>query len=201
MCSPALQQRCTQLLRIKLGFYMNLPIGGLAVFALLFISFPEHSLRGSEPQSRIKITSLFSELDIIGFLLLSPALVMFLLALEWGGSVYLWNSAIVIGLFCGSAGNVALFMLWEYKKGDEAMIPLKLIKQRVFYCASLTSFFLYANSLITSYYLAIYFQGVRGKSPMFSGIYMLPGIIAQMAAGFISGWAGMYWYFVLPNAS
>ncbi|KAJ5712523.1 MFS general substrate transporter [Penicillium malachiteum] len=124
---------------------------------------------------------------LAGFLLLAPTLVMFLLALEWGGSTYLWNTAMIIGLFCGSAGSLILFLIWEYKKGDTAMIPLKMIQQRVFYCSSLTSFFLYANSLTTSYYLAIYFQGVRGKSPMLSGVYMLPGVIAQMASGFLSG--------------
>ncbi|KAJ5201641.1 MFS general substrate transporter [Penicillium cinerascens] len=198
--SSALRKQCTQLLRIKLGFYINLPVGGLAVFALLFVSFPEPILRGPGPQSEMRATSLFSELDIIGFLLLCPALVMFLLALEWGGSAYIWNSAMVIGLFCGSAGSLALFLLWEYKKGDAAMIPLGMIKQRVVYFSSLTCFFLYANSLVTSYYLAIYFQGVRGKSPMFSGVYMLPGVIAQMASGFLSGLAVTRIGYYLPPA-
>ena len=104
-----------------------------------------------------------------------------------------------IGLFCGSAGSLVLFLIWEYKKADAAMIPLKMIKQRVVCSSSLTLFFLYANSLICSYYLAIYFQGVRGEPPMFSGVYMLPGVIAQMIAGFLSGLAGTYRYSVLPN--
>ena len=161
--------------------------------ALLFIPLPEHGLNRPEP-TKMKFTSLFYDLDIIGFLLFSPTLVMFLLALEWGGSTYPWNSTIIIGLFCGSAGSLALFLVWEYKKGASAMIPFEMIKQRAIYSASLTSFFLYANSLITSYYLAIYFQGVRGKSPTLSGVYMLPGIIGQMISGILSGFAGMYRY-------
>lgn len=192
--------KTVHLLRTKLGFYINLPIGGLAVLALLFIAIPEHSLNRPEQQSEIGFASLFSDLDTMGFFLLSPTLVMFLLALEWGGATYPWNSTMVIALFCGSAGNLALFLSWEYKKGDAAMIPLKMIKQRVICFSSLTMFFLYANSLVTSYYLAIYFQGVRGELPMFSGVYMLPGIIAQMAAGFLSGLAGMYRQpVILPN--
>lgn len=185
--------------KTKLGFYINLPVGGMAVAALLFISFPQHSLNRPEQRSENRFASLFSDLDITGFLLLSPTLVMFLLALEWGGSTYPWNSTMVISLFCGSAGSLALFLIWEYKKADGAMIPLKMIKQRVIYSSSLTMFFLYANSLITSYYLAIYFQGVRGESPMFSGVYMLPGVIAQMISGFLSGLAGMYRHSVIPN--
>lgn len=162
------------------------------MLALLFISIPEHSLNRPEQQSEIRFASLLSDLDTIGFFLLAPTLVMFLLALEWGGTTYPWNSTMVIALFCGAAGNLALFLTWEYKKGDAAMIPMKMIKQRAIRYSSLTVFFLYANSMITSYYLAIYFQGVRGESPMLSGVYMLPGIIAQMACGFLSGLAGMY---------
>ncbi|KAJ5785989.1 MFS general substrate transporter [Penicillium pulvis] len=187
--SPLIGGVLTEYATWRWCFYINLPIGGLAVLALLFISIPEHSLNRPEQQSDIHFASLFSDLDTIGFLLLSPTLVMFLLALEWGGATYPWNSTMVIALFCGSAGNLALFLTWEYKKGDAAMIPLKMIKQRVICSSSLTMFFLYANSLVTSYYLAIYFQGVRGELPMFSGVYMLPGIIAQMASGFLSGLA------------
>ena len=108
------QQQCPQLLRNKLGFYINLPIGGLAVLFLLFISLPEHGLNRPEQRLEIEFASLFSELDIMGFLLLSPTLVMFLLALEWGGTTYPWNNAMVIGLFCGSAGNLVFLLIWEY---------------------------------------------------------------------------------------
>lgn len=116
---------------------------------------------------------------------------MFLLALEWGGSTYPWNSATIIGLFCGAAGNLALFLIWEHKKGDSAMIPFRMVKQRVVYSSGLNLFFLYANNVITAYYLAIYFQGARGKTPTFSGVYMLPGILSQMVSGFIAGLAGI----------
>ncbi|KAJ5672711.1 MFS general substrate transporter [Penicillium longicatenatum] len=197
--SPLIGGVLTEYATWRWCFYINLPIGGLAVLALLFISIPEHSLSRPEQQPETKFASLFSDLDIIGFLLLGPTLVMFLLALEWGGTTYPWNDTMVISLFCGSAGNLALFFGWEYNKGDAAIFPWKIIKQRVISSSSLTMFFLYANSLISSYYLAIYFQGVRGESPMFSGVYTLPGVIAQMASGLTSGLAGMYRRPVLPH--
>lgn len=186
MFTPWLQ--CRELLRSRLGFYINLPIGGLAVAALIFLPLPKISVKGPE---RMNFTSLFHDLDLAGFLLFSPTMVMFLLALEWGGLTYPWNSAIIIGLFCGAAGNLALFLIWEYKKGDSAMIPFGMVKQRVVYSACLYMFFLFANSLVTSYYLAIYFQGVRGKMPTLSGVYMLPGILSQMISGIVGGFAGM----------
>lgn len=176
------------MLTLRLGFYINLPIGGLAIAALLCVAVPQTS---AERPKKMSFTSLFHELDIAGFFLFSPTMVMFLLAIEWGGSIYPWNSAVIIGLFCGAAGNFALFLIWEHKKGESAMIPFHMIKKRAVYSAGFIVFFLYANNLMTSYYLSIYFQGVRGKTPTLSGVYMLPGIISQMVSGITAGFAGM----------
>ena len=156
--------------------------------ALLGVAVPEISVEGPK---RMNFASLFHDLDLAGCLLFSPTMVMFLLALEWGGSTYPWNSAMIAGLLCGAAGNLAFFFIWEHKKGDSAMIPFQMVKQRVVYSAGLNIFFLYANSVITSYYLPIYFQGVRGKTPTLSGVYMLPSILGQMVFGIIAGLTGM----------
>ncbi|KAF7874060.1 hypothetical protein EAF04_002732 [Stromatinia cepivora] len=153
-------------------FYLNLPIGGIAIAALLWVTVP--NIRVQKPK-RTTFTSLFHELDLAGYLLFAPTMTMFLLALEWGDS-----TATIIGLFCGSATNLALFLSWEYKKGDSAMIPFQMVKKRVVYSAAFNIFFLFANNVITPYYLAIYFQGVRDKTPTLSGVYMLPGILGQM---------------------
>lgn len=176
------------MLILELGFYINLPVGGVAIAALASIAVPK--INAERPKG-MNFTSLFHELDLTGCLLFSPTMVMFLLAIEWGGSTYPWNSAIIIGLFCGAAGNLALFLIWEYKKGESAMIPFQMIRKRVVYCAALIVFCLYANNLMTSYYLAIYFQGVRGKSPTLSGVYMLPGIIGMMISAITTGFTGM----------
>ncbi|KAJ5714091.1 uncharacterized protein N7483_011272 [Penicillium malachiteum] len=165
-------------------FYLNLPIGGFAVAALLWVAVPKLN---KEDHKRMNLISLFHELDIMGCLLFSPSMIMFLLALQWGGSTYPWNSAVIIGLFCGSAGNIAVFLIWEYKKGYSAMIPFQMVKKRVIYCCGLNIFFLYANNVVTAYYLAIYFQGVRGKTPTLSGVYTLPRILGQMICGILAG--------------
>jgi hypothetical protein len=119
---------------------------------------------------------------------------MFLLALQWGGTEYKWSSATVIGLFCGSAGMLVVFLLWEKRRGDTAMIPLSMLKNRVMYSGSLTTFFFMGNMITTSYYMAIYFQAVRGVEPTLSGVYLLPSILSQMSLAVISGILGMYSY-------
>ncbi|KAJ5719974.1 hypothetical protein N7493_006852 [Penicillium malachiteum] len=66
-------------------FYLNLPIGGFAVAALLWVAVPK--LNRENPK-RMGFVSLFHELDIMGCLLFSPTMIMFLLALQWDGSTY-----------------------------------------------------------------------------------------------------------------
>lgn len=164
-------------------FYINLPIGGVALLFILFINIPQQHTTTKKHTFR----SIYDSLDIPGFCLFAPAAIQFLLALEWGGSVYRWNSAMVIGLFCGSAGTLAVFLAWEYKRGDTAMIPLSMLKRRVVWSSCLTMFFTFANMITTTYYLAIYFQAVKGDSPTMSGVSTLPTILSQILLAIISG--------------
>jgi hypothetical protein len=119
-------------------------------------------------------------------------MIMFLLALEWGGSSYAWSSATIIGLFCGAAGNFALFLAWEYRKGEGAMIPFGMIKRKVVWSACAVTFFFGGALLITSYYLAIYFQAVRGRSPTMSGVDVLPGVVSTLFSGVFAGILGTF---------
>lgn len=74
------------------------------------------------------------------------------------------------------------------------MLPLSMLKQRVVWSSCLTYFFINANMLVTSFYMAIYFQAVRGVSPTLSGVYLLPSVLSQMFLAMFSGVQG--WYFV-----
>jgi len=116
---------------------------------------------------------------------------MLLLALEWGGTSYAWSSSIVIGLFCGSGATLLLFIAWECKVGEEAMFPPSILKQRVVWSSLLFMFFLSANLLTTSYYMAIYFQSVKGVEALLSGVYFLPAILSQMFLAVLSGAIGL----------
>ena len=129
-------------------------------------------------------------LDLIGFVLFAPTAIMFLLALAWGGNTYRWDGAVVIGLFVGSAVLLVVFFCWERTRGDDAMIPLPMIKRLVIASSCLAMFFAAANMLTMSYYMAIYFQADRGTSPMLSGVYLLPSILSQMGFGVAAGVGG-----------
>lgn len=46
-------------------------------------------------------------------------------------SRYAWNSATIIGLFCGFGGNLLVWFAWDYYKGADAMIPVSIVARPV----------------------------------------------------------------------
>lgn len=168
-------------------FYINLPIGAIVGVLLAFIYIPE---RGTKPAFRTVLSTAIESLDLIGFTIFAPASTMFLLALQYGGNQYAWNSATVIGLLCGAAAMFIIFLIWEYRKGDAAMIPFSMISQKILWSSSITMFFFLGALFCSNYYLPIYFQAVKNASPLMSGVDILPTILAQVLFAMTSGVLG-----------
>lgn len=112
---------------------------------------------------------------------------MFFLALQWGGNQYRWDSSTVIGLFVGATATFAVFLWWEHHCGDNALLPFSMLRMRIIYSASATMFFFMGVMLIPYYYLPIYFQAVKGDSPLMSGIHLLPAMVGQAIATMLTG--------------
>jgi hypothetical protein len=96
---------------------------------LIFTHIPD--LASKPPFSFAVVKKVLPELDLFGFVLFVPASVMFLLALQFGGTSYPWNSGVIIGLFLGAGWMATLFAIWEWHMGDRAMFPGSILKQKV----------------------------------------------------------------------
>ena len=123
---------------------------------------------------------------------------MLLLALQFGGNRYTWSSSTVIGLLVGAAVTFAVFLVWEYRRGDEAMVPFAMLRKRAIHSAAGTAFFNLGVILIADFYLAIYFQAVHNNSPLLSGVHMLPFIIAMILFTITSAVSSMFAWAHLP---
>ncbi|CZR62766.1 related to transporter (major facilitator superfamily) [Phialocephala subalpina] len=167
-------------------FYINLPLGAIALTIITFIRIPE---RRAKIEKKPTLYETVNRLDPVGFALFSPACIMVLLALQWGGSTYAWNSSTIVGLFVGSALTLPVFIFWEKRRGEMAMIPLSLFTQRVVYSSCLVAFFQYGALLIFAYYLPVWFQTILGVNPLKSGAYFMataaPLITATLASGIL----------------
>lgn len=178
-----------------LGFYINLPLGVIVGGFLLFNTIPEK--KPKSPPLEILGTAIKS-LDLVGFMLICPAVVMFLLGLQFGGNQHPWDSSVVIGLLVGSAVVFGLFLAWEYHQGDEAMVPFAMLKHRVIWSAAMTMFFSLSSVLVADFYIAIYFQAILDDSPLMSGVHMLPITLGLVIFTIVSGVLSkcLWWLFL-----
>ncbi|KAH6853170.1 major facilitator superfamily-domain-containing protein, partial [Chaetomium sp. MPI-CAGE-AT-0009] len=174
----------TQYVSWRWCFYINLPIGGVVGILLLLFRIPEHD---GKPPAREVLGTAIKSLDLPGFMLISPAAVMFLLGLQYGGNEFAWNSSVVIGLLVGAAAIFVVFLFWERRQGDDAMVPFAMLKHRIIWSAAGNMFFLMASILVADFYLAIYFQAVHDDSPLMSGVHMLPTTLGIVLFTMISG--------------
>lgn len=166
-------------------FYINLPVGAFTLVALaLFFKPPIRDTDKGTLWEKIQ------KIDVIGCAIFIPMIVMVLLALQWGGHQYAWKSATVIGLFCGAAVMIAIFLAWEYHKGDDAMIPFSVVLQRSILLSCLFSACMFGAYIINIYYMPEWFQVIKGASPLHSGVMTLPAVGSQVASSLISGLIG-----------
>lgn len=99
-----------------IGFYINLPIGGLAlVIIFTFFRTPKHI----QPAQATVVEKLL-QLDLLGTFLIMGCLICYILAMQYGGQTHPWNSSIVIGLIVGFILIGAVFCLWEWFHGERA---------------------------------------------------------------------------------
>lgn len=168
-------------------FLMNLPSGAVTIITLLMFFHPPEDASKRQGQS---ILHSVKQLDLIGCALFIPSIIMIMLALEWGGEQYAWDSATVIGLFIGFALEIIIFILWEVRKKEQAMIPFLLLKSRSIVFSILFAFFFMGSFVIPVYYLPEWFQVVKGASPIRSGVMLLPSVCTQIAGTLFSGVLG-----------
>ncbi|KAK9235157.1 major facilitator superfamily domain-containing protein [Lipomyces kononenkoae] len=168
-------------------FYINLPLGGVTLGAIMLIRVPD--IRDKTKLAKTFLGAM-KRLDPVGFGLFAPTCIMLLMALQWGGTTYAWGSSTIIGLFVGFGVTLIVFCVWERRRGDSAMIPGSIMSQSVVWSSCVINMTQFASLWIFSYYLPVWFQTVRGFSPITSGAYYMataaPIIVITMTTGFIA---------------
>ncbi|KAK3401612.1 major facilitator superfamily domain-containing protein [Sordaria brevicollis] len=179
-------------------FYVNLPIGGAAMVAIFFFL---HIHREDNPEG-LTVLQRVKKLDLVGTAVLIPAIIMLLLALQWGGAEYAWNNSRIIGLFVGAGVMGCMFVGIQKWKGDRGTIPPRLYKNRNVVCAMFFAFFFGAGFFSLVYYLSLYFQAIKGDSAVKAGIKLLPMLISVVITSVSTGGlitvVGYYNPFILP---
>lgn len=144
------------------------------------------------PPKRAKADTLtwrekLSELDAPGTLAFLPGVICLLLALQWGGSKYPWKSGRIIGLLVTFTVLMIVFVSIQFKRGDRATVPPRILMIRSIGFGSIVSFGVGSAFLLLIFFLPIWFQAIQGVSATQSGIRNLPLILSVTVFSIFAG--------------
>ena len=154
-------------------FWVNLPVGAIAVTAIYF-EFPHMKPRAAARR-----------LDWAGFATLIGSVVPLLLALTWA-TQYGWTSLRVVSLLVTAAVFLVAFLQVE-SRSAEPMIPLTLFRNPVISICSVCVFLLGVGMFGVIIYLPLFMQGVLGVSATASGNLLTPLMMGAVLGSFASG--------------
>jgi MFS family permease len=141
-------------------FYVNLPIGLLAVLAALYYV---PNTRGAErPKSA----------DVAGAAAVTTGLVLLVYAIV-NAQQWRWASGTTLGLLAAAAALLAAFVLIELRS-REPLVRLGIFAQRTLSAASGTAFLFMPGLFVTMFFPSLYLQEVLGYSPIKTGAAFLP---------------------------
>ncbi len=154
-------------------FYVNVPLGLLAFVVVMRVLHLPHTRR----EHRI---------DWPGALALITCLVPLLIVAEQG-RIWGWDSGRALLCYAIGAVGLALFLAAERAYGDDALLPLRLFRNRSFAVGSASSIVLGAGMFGGLLLLPQYLQIVQGSSPTIAGLQMIPLVAGIMVGALGSG--------------
>ena len=170
VAGPLLGGIITQLLSWRWIFYVNLPIG---VLALIMIRLGLRHLGTAQPSGQAR------RIDYPGAALLTGLTTSLLLLLAWGGNEFPWISADSLGMSLLTLAFLFLFT-WREAQAPEPIIRLALFRNRIFARGSVVGGMVMFAMLGALVFLPLYFQLVLGMSPTASGAMILPQVACML---------------------
>jgi EmrB/QacA subfamily drug resistance transporter len=154
-------------------FYINLPVGGVAL-VVIAAAFHTHAA-----QVRHRI-------DYLGAALLAGGLSSIVLFTSLGGTTWAWGSSQIVVLAVLGAVLLVGFALVE-RSAAEPILPLQLFRNPIFTVASLIGFIVGFALFGAVTYLPLYLQIVKGYSPTESGLLLVPLMAGVLVTSIGSG--------------
>ncbi|MET1027760.1 MAG: MDR family MFS transporter [Dongiaceae bacterium] len=170
---PVLGGVITDLLSWHWIFYVNLPVGAVA---LLAIAKALHRRYRSRAQ----------QIDYLGSVLLTASTTALLLVLALGGSEWPWASPQVFG-FSAAGVLLGLIFVWHVRRVPEPVLPLDLFHNRLFVVACAVMGLTFMGLLGASVFFPLFFQIVMGVTPAHSGFLTGPLMVGIVIASIFNG--------------
>jgi EmrB/QacA subfamily drug resistance transporter len=172
-------------------FYVNVPIGVVALFVLA----------ATLPAAKERVDHV---IDYLGTALLAAGLSAIILATSLGGNSYAWGSPFIIGLAVAGVILIAAFLFVE-RRAAEPVLPPRLLSNRVFAVSGAVGFVVGFALFGAVTYLPLFLQVVKGSSPTGSGLQLLPLmgglLITSIASGQVITRTGRYRWFPIAGTA
>jgi EmrB/QacA subfamily drug resistance transporter len=153
-------------------FLVNLPVCAVAAWAAVRVM----------PAERIERPA---RLDVLGLVLLSPALAGIVWGLSRAGTDGGFGAATVLAPVAG-----VLLLAWfvgHALRTAEPVVDLRLFRSRTFTAASVLMFLAMVALLGTLLLIPLYYQQVRGFTPLHAGLLMAPSGVGSALALTLAG--------------
>ncbi|AEO61187.1 hypothetical protein MYCTH_2311112 [Thermothelomyces thermophilus ATCC 42464] len=163
-------------------FLVNIPIG-LAVIVILFFFVKSTPSKDHDRPWADKL----KHLDPLGAALILPCVVCLVLALQWAGSAYSWDSWRIILLWVLGGLLAVAFAVAQITRPEVATIPPRVAAQRTvaasFWYQTLTG----GVMMVVTYWLPVWFQAIQGVSPVESGTRTIAMVLSQALGSIMGG--------------
>jgi EmrB/QacA subfamily drug resistance transporter len=153
-------------------FFVNAPIGALAVFVTL-----TKVSESRDPDA--------TGVDWAGLVTFSGSLFLLVYALIQGNEKG-WGSTRIVSFLVASAALLVLFVILE-RRQRRPMLDLSLFRLPAFSGASIVAFSVSASIFAMFLYLTLYIQDVLGFGPLPAGVRFLPITLLSFVAAPIAG--------------
>ena len=175
----------TDTTRWRWVFYINVPIGIIALAALLIYLPANISARSNDFTGWAAVR----RIDFPGAVLSATATICLLLGLTWGSNAtYDWSSWQVAGILAAAAILFGAFLMVE-RYAIEPILPLDLFRNRVFAAAAFLSLLQLMVLVGLIVYLPLFLQGVLGVSATDAGAVITPMTVSSVIGAALAGFA------------
>lgn len=141
----------------RLKSYLNgkRPVTVIIAIAIPFIIF---FLSSQIPENRLKLEgwATLSQFDPVGTIFFVAGIICLLISLQWGGAQYPWSDGRIIALLTIFGVLIIVWVVAQWRGGDNATVPLRILRQRTVTCSTFYIFFASASFVLLIYYLPIW---------------------------------------------
>jgi MFS family permease len=167
------------------AFYINICLGG--VFAPVYLLL----LPSIDPRPRKTFFKRLRETDILGGMLLIGAFVSGIMAISFGGTLYLWRSAQIIGCFLVSGTLFIVFGVQQaysfLTTNERRIFPVEFLKSRTMVLLFCSMSCASTGLFIPIYMVPLFFQFTRSDTALDAAVRLLPFVFVSVFACLVNG--------------